>query len=698
MWRAKDLWGWWGNAHFDRPDGSESAGPTGWAAQSKPILFCELGCPAVDKGANQPNVFVDPKSSESALPWFSSGERDDLILRRFLEAHLNFWSDAANNPLSTVYGGPMVEAIHAWSWDARPFPFFPAYANVWGDAADYALGHWLNGRLGAVQLPDLVSELCAGAAAIDVTDVTGIVTGYAVNATMSARDAITPLAVAFQFDAVESEGAIRFVARGRPGATALAETGLVVADSGEPGFGFTLARAEESDLPVASRVAYVDADADYRVAVAEARRLSGSASRVADSSLPIVMDQGQAIGIGERLLMDAWTMRETAQFALPPSQLALEPTDEVELTAAGRTHRLRVTDVADAGARAIGAVATDPSLYEAIVGPSRAASVAQSLTQTGRALAVFLDLPLLAAGETEWDPLAAAFADPWPGAVLVMRSASGSNYAPDTALTLAATIGETTADVFAGPAWRWDEVNAIALKLYSGTLAGLDDLSVLGGANALAVQNGAGAWEVLQFADAALTAPGEWTVSRLLRGQAGTEAAMGAAAGARVVLLDAALKQLSIPREQYALPFDYLWGPQDKPISDPAWQGASEQFSGVGMRPFAPCQLKAVYAPGGDDLALSWIRRDRAPASDSWDQTEIPMSETAELYDVEILDGAGAVKRTLPSLTSPSAAYAAADIAADFPAGLPSPFRFTVYQLSTVVGRGPGKAGAVFFA
>ncbi|MGH6872634.1 MAG: baseplate multidomain protein megatron [Rhizomicrobium sp.] len=696
VWRAKDLWGWWGNAHFDRPDGGESVSPTPWTAQSKPIVFCELGCPAVDKGANQPNVFVDPKSSESALPYFSNGERDDLIQRRFLEAHLKFWRDPANNPVSAVYGGSMVDtaAIHAWSWDARPYPFFPAYSNIWGDAADYTLGHWLNGRLGAVLLPDLVSALCGDAAAIDVTDVSGLVTGYAVTATMSARDALSPLAVAYQFDAVESEGAIRFVARGRPSAAALAETDLAVPDDGDPGFGFTLVRAEESGLPLASRVAYIDAEADYRTAIVEARRLSGSAARVAQSSLPVVLDQGQAIGIGERLLMDAWTMRETAQFALPPSHLALDVTDEVELTAAGRSHRLRLTAIGDAGARSIEAVATDPSLYEAIVGPSRAPSVAQSLTHTGRALAVFLDLPLLSAEQDEWDPLVAAFAAPWPGAVLVMRSATESNYALDTTLTLAAAMGETTADVFGGPAWRWDAVNAISLKLYDGALAGLDDLSVLGGANALAIQNADGAWEVVQFADAALTVPGEWTLSRLLRGQGGTEGAMGAASGARVVVLNTALRQLSIPREQYALPFNFLWGPQDKPVSDPAWQDAAEQFAGAGMRPYAPCQLRAVYASGGADLALDWIRRDRAPAADSWDQTEIPLSESAELYDVEILDGTGAVKRTLASLPSASTTYTAADIATDFPSGLPSPFRFTVYQVSSVVGRGPGKAGS----
>ena len=42
--------------------------PTDWVPRSKPVGFIEYGCPAVDKGANQPNVFIDPKSSESFAP------------------------------------------------------------------------------------------------------------------------------------------------------------------------------------------------------------------------------------------------------------------------------------------------------------------------------------------------------------------------------------------------------------------------------------------------------------------------------------------------------------------------------------------------------------------------------------------------------------------------------------------------------
>ena len=66
--------------------------------QSKPIWFTELGCPAVDRGTNQPNVFFDPKSSESFVPYFSRGWRDDAIQRAYLEATYLWWGDAGEQP------------------------------------------------------------------------------------------------------------------------------------------------------------------------------------------------------------------------------------------------------------------------------------------------------------------------------------------------------------------------------------------------------------------------------------------------------------------------------------------------------------------------------------------------------------------------------------------------------------------------
>jgi hypothetical protein len=189
--------------------------------QSKPVIFTELGCPAVDRGANQPNVFFDPKSSESHLPHFSRGWRDDAIQRSYLEAMLGFWSDPANNPTSPLTGQPMLDLTDCavWTWDARPHPAFPALSEVWADGPNWQLGHWLTGRLGAVSLPALVRDLCRSAgmtdAHIDTSGLWGQVEGLVIASLDAPRATLMMLARHFGFDATESEGRIRFALRGR---------------------------------------------------------------------------------------------------------------------------------------------------------------------------------------------------------------------------------------------------------------------------------------------------------------------------------------------------------------------------------------------------------------------------------------------------------------------------------------------------
>ncbi len=184
VFRQKDIRSWWSNTHASRPGGVAEPGTTAWVPQSKPIRFTEFGCPAVDKGPNQPNVFYDPKSSESALPYFSTGSKDDPVQRAYLEATLSYWRDHA--PTSAVYGGPMLSTadMYAWAWDARPFPDFPARTAVWHDTPNYELGHWLTGRLEEVPLKWIIAELCsaAGVAAVDTSALMSpstLVLGYA---------------------------------------------------------------------------------------------------------------------------------------------------------------------------------------------------------------------------------------------------------------------------------------------------------------------------------------------------------------------------------------------------------------------------------------------------------------------------------------------------------------------------------------
>jgi hypothetical protein len=537
-----------------------------------------------------------------------------------------------------------------------------------------------------VALADLVAALCeeAGFTDHDVSGLDGIVTGFGLTDTISPRDAIASLATAFFFDAVERDGKIGFAMRGRMLPTAFDNDALVLPDEGAA---LSLARTQESDLPLASRISYIDGDRDYAQASVETRRLAGNSNRVASSSLPLVMDQGEAAGIGARLLQDAWVMRESAHFALPPSALALDAGDEVVVTAGARAHRLRLTAIDDGAARAVQALATDPSIYDRHGGPVRAPALAQTVTQPGRVLLQFMDLPWLREGQNTAAPFVGAYADPWPGDVAVLRSATTSGYARDATLTVPCRFGVTTEDFYSGPRWHWDQVNRLKVKLVNGTLASASHAAVNGGANVLAVQNPDGGWEVVQFADADLTGPGAYTLTGLLRGRRGSEGQMRSPvpAGARVVVLDESLAQLGLSAAQARQPFHYLWGPVSRPISDVSWQGAQKTFEAAALIPLAPCHLG--FAWDGGDLVLSWRRRDRAPSAASIALPQTAMSEAREAYDLEICDG-DTVVRTFSGVTRHDQTYSAAQQAADFPAGLPNPLTVHVTQLSAVTGRG----------
>ncbi|MFW6077402.1 MAG: baseplate multidomain protein megatron, partial [Hyphomicrobiales bacterium] len=281
VFRQKDMKNWWSNAHHDRPGGTRSGSATSWTPESKPVIFTELGCPAVDKGANQPNVFFDPKSSESFLPYFSSGARDDAMQRAFLEASISYWEDVANNPDSSVYAGRMIETASTciWSWDARMAPSFPDDEATWADAPNWELGHWISGRLGAASGAETFAAIMEayGFADYSVEPLGAVVDGVLIDRIMSARDVVDAIVPAYFAYAVESQGAIRFRSRrGAPVDREVALDDLVDLSTGsERGASedlFARRRAQETELPAVVKLGYGEPTSDDLAGAVEARR------------------------------------------------------------------------------------------------------------------------------------------------------------------------------------------------------------------------------------------------------------------------------------------------------------------------------------------------------------------------------------------------------------------------------------------
>ncbi|MFT3973801.1 MAG: glycoside hydrolase/phage tail family protein [Amaricoccus sp.] len=669
VFRYKDLVSWWSLPHHDRVGGVRSASATTWVPKSKPIWFTELGCPAVDKGTNQPNVFHDPKSSESYFPYYSSGARDDLVQRAYLQATFRHWADAAHNPVSSVYSGRMVDMsrAHVWAWDARPWPDFPDRLETWVDGDNYTCGHWLNGRASASSLPEVVAEICArsGVDAIDVSRLYGAVTGYLIEAVESGRQSLQPLIVAHGFDSFAVGESMTFASRGREVARSISADTCVAID-GQPVVSFSRAPTVETADRVT--VGYVRADNEYQTGAASALAPEAGEPRSEQTSISLVMREDEAGALAARILSEGRVARDGLSCALPPSALGLTLGDVVAVRSGEAEHRFRIDRIEDAGARSLSATRIERQVY-----------VAPPLPVT----ATFLDLPLLRGDEDPVSPHLAVSRSPWAGPVAVFSAKSDAGYAFERDVRRPATIGTLLDPLSAGQPGLWMPCE-VRVRLLVGSLQSREEADVLGGANAAALRNGeSGDWEVLQFRTATLISPQVYKLGGLLRGQAGTDWLIPEAwpAGTSFVALDEAIGQLVVPSSMRGVERHYRIGPAKRSYDDPSYVHLVEAFSGVGLRPYAPTHLSTLQL-SGVGLRLRWVRRTRIDG-DSWLGLDVPLGEEREQYLVRLLDDETVLREE--TVDSPEFIYSSADQASDGRRAT----AFSVAQISSRFGVGP---------
>lgn len=681
IWRYKDIRSWWSLPHHDRIGGARAEQASAWVPQSKPVWFTEFGCAALDKAANQPNLFFDAKSSESGFARASNGQRDDLMQMQYLRATVEYWLDPANNPVSALYGGPMVDMTraHVWAYDVRPFPVFPGRPDLWSDGENYDRGHWLNGRTSAVPLSEVVREILwrAGVADADTSRLYGAVLGYVDSGAETARAALQPLMVAHGFDCHERDGVLHFVSR-RAGPVGTVDPARVVRDAEGD---VTYQRASGAELSREVRIGHVAAEADYQAQVATAALpdLPGAAPHSAGSDLPMVLTEAAGRSIAERLLSQAQIAQESVRFTLPMSAIGLGVGDLVRLD--GRDWRIDRAELGDAirieAVRVEGGSLTVGAMVRSRALPAPAA-------REGAVFPVFLDLPLLTGEEVEHAPHVAVAADPWPGRVVIWSAPGQDGFTVNTQLWAPAIIGQTETALGMGRPGLLDHAARFRVRLGAGVLSSTTLEGLLNGENLAAIGDGSiGNWEVIQFLNADPVAPDLWEVSICLRGQCGTDGLLPPVwpAGCLFVLLGPAVRQMSLRTSEVGLPRNYRVAALSRGYADPSTVQRTDTFWAIGRRPYPVAHLRRRVA--GDVHHLSWIRRTRIDG-DGWRIVEVPLGESIEAYRLRILKNGAAVRQV--DIAAPGFAYTAAMRAAD---GTGGGYMLEVAQLSESFGPGP---------
>lgn len=642
VFRYKDIKSWWENPHFDRVGGVELSEPTAWVPGSKPIWMTEIGCPAIDKGSNQPNVFPDPKSSENAAPHFSNGARSDVAQARYLEAQHEAWQpghasfDGARNPVAALEGGRMVDPdrLYVWAWDARPFPAFPTLGGVWADGANWFLGHWLNGRASGVDVASLIETIMTrhGLPLPDVRDVHQTIAGYVVDEPGTARAALQSLVELFGLGVSESGGTITFR---DPEIVGEVVDLVELVDDG----GVVIETTSEAQTQVASEVelAYRDPLREYQAAQARAAKFEPGADSRARLGFPGMLEEGQAAALAKRWLDRHRAGRETISFATAPTALSTGQAVRLPARRGDRVYRVETIEeglTARVVARRIG-------LRSATGWQGTQPPVHTPPKLPGPPEAIWLDLPMGPNAEAAETRLRiAAVARPWRSQ-LVFASSDVAGFDLRAQIDRPATMGRLEEPAQPGQSGVIDRVARIRVRLHGGSLQSVAIADMLNGANAAAIETAIG-WEVLQFAGAEEIAPGLWEVGDLLRGQLGTEDALasGAPAGARFVLLDRAVVAAGLQSSEIGRELNWRCVPAGYDLSDRYATGAIVSGGRRALLPLSPCHLRCERA--GEVVTFAWTRRGRIDA-DSWLAADIPLGEAEERYLATLLDGSEVV-------------------------------------------------------
>lgn len=626
--RPKDIKGWWQHTHHERINGIRQTRATLWAAQSKPIWLLNVGCAAVDKGANDP---------ATPAPWFSTGLRDDSMQYAYAQCLLDYWNDSVNNPMSEAYDAPMIDtdAVFVTHWDARPYPWYPSAQGAWTDAARHETGYTLNGRASHVPLSTAVEEVCtfSGLSWPRTDRLWGIIRGYQVRAPVTGRAILQPLAAAHGFDAVEQNGSVQFIPRRGQVPTMIDPTEVVA--SNETSGDIETMRSSAAEITGRVQVLFEEADADFSPISEEVVLPYGDQQSVSRQELPMVISRSEARQIIETWLAEAHLSRETCRFGLPPSQKGITAgsllcfADAPDVT-------YRVDRVERGEYLMIDATRHDPNVRQV----SPPISTKTHVTPYVPPLSVdvtFLDLPMLKSDQIAHAPYVVATGDPWPGPIAVYAADEGADFEHLAILNSRATKGVLKSSLPAGVHSRLQHGQSLDVVMSSGHLHSVSMLQMLNGANTAAVGNASlNQWEIIQFQSVELLSRNTYRLSNLVRGKFGSHAEdhEGWAKGTDFILLHAGIDQLPMSEENRTTQRTYRFGPSGRAYNHPAYREEIRDFSARGLRPLSPCHLR--WQEIAEGWKITWIRRGRIDA-DTWEGVDIPLGEESELYRLRVL-------------------------------------------------------------
>jgi hypothetical protein len=545
-------------------------------------------------------------------------------------------------------------------------------------------------------LEDVCTEICEDcgytAEQLDFSAFSGItVKGYGVTSQMAGRAALEPLMLAYNCGIVESNAQLKGVVLADVASVEVDAADLLLSEEGQQSMVVSSERAHESEIPARITVRYIDEDADHQVGAQSAARFVTSSVQALEIDLSVVMNADEAAQVADVQLTRAWVERMSRKFSLTRKYASVEPLDVLVVPDGNVTYTVRILRKTEVGARLdFEGVDHDAAIFTSnAVGQTIDQS--QDIEVVGASMLEIVDEHPLTNSETPLGVYLATahYGESQPGAA-VFRAKDGVTYARvDT--VAANTMG--TAETALGD-WEGgnviDTANTVTVKLVYGSLSSCTFSELHEAATNVAMLGN----EMIKFMTATSLGDGRYTLSNLLRGRRGTRGETAShEERERFVLLTTTLGFARHETDDIGDDFQFKAatnGRTDGQIVNVAAQDFT--LTGNILKPMPPPYVRGTWLANGDTV-IQWGRRARYNSL-MRDGVGVPLDETSEAYDLEILSAdQSEVVRTFSNLTSQSQTYAAADQSTDFDGIVHPRYWVNVYQKSETVGRGRAAVG-----
>lgn len=540
-------------------------------------------------------------------------------------------------------------------------------------------------------ITSLASRVGISASELDLTELASdVLRGYAISRRDILRSALSPLQIAFTFDALESDGQIEFRKRG----------GSVVADIPEDDLGARMygedpppkvanSRKLETELPKEVAVQYIDSSAMYEVGSQYARRLTGQSSDPASLDLTIVLSAEEAAQLAELILYERWTSRNQIEITLSRKWSHLEPADVITVTADGITYTLRIDEKNESGGLIrLSCVTEDVSVYSPVATGVSLPDNGLVVSATGPTVLRCLDIPLLRDVDESagFYAAAAGYYSGWPGAELWVSRDDGATWEQTQTSFLESSVIGTALTVlpnFSGGN-VFDELSTVDVQVFGGTLSSATEALVQSGTNTCYLGG-----EILSFKTATLVSTGRYTLSGLRRGRKGTEQYMSThAIGEQFVMLSTSTtKRVRLETADIGASLLYKAVTFGQNISEAVEIPFTPAANG--LEPLSPVEIRAGRSAAASwDITIAWKRRARKNAE--WrSYADVPLDDSPEAYVVEIYTSSAftTLKRTISGISSATTTYTSAQQVTDFGTNQTTIY-VKVYQVSATTGNG----------